>query len=489
MGQKKGNPIPSYQNQGYESLYPSDHHKRDMGTKPVMIDDDRNLNELIDSSSWQFTSGYAKDTDLTDGSINARFNTLTANEYHVTVLTSSILFASGSNYFGNTEDDIHHFTGSVHISGHSEFGGDLVPKLAQGATLGSIDRPFRELFLQSGSISIESDTPGDPSAIISNRNENLEISIGGMRLVEPAASFIAPTGSFDYISVSGSMRMTGSLYITGSIKNVSSIDFDTTQAVTPNVEGRLTWNTTDGTLNLGLKGGNVTLQVGQEQIVRVVNKSGAYLLESEYKVVRVRTQAEGGAQGQRLAVVNALATNDLNSATTLGVVTENISVNQEGFITTFGFVNGINTSGTLQGENWDDGDTLYLSPTTSGGLTKVKPTAPDHMVVMGYVVYAHPTQGKIFVKVDNGYELDELHNIHIYENTLVGNAKTTGGSTLYYSGSVWTNNENVRFTETNAILARVSSSLNFVNDTAAAAGGVPLGGLYRNGNAIQIRLV
>lgn len=282
---------------------------------------------------------------------------------------------------------------------------------------------------------------------------------------------------------------TGSLYITGSIKNISSIDFDITQPVTPNVEGRLTWNTTDGTLNLGLKGGNVTLQVGQEEVVRVVNKTGADLLESEYKVVRVRTQAEGGAQGQRLAVVNALSTNDLNSATTLGVVTENIAQNQEGFITTFGFVNGINTSGTLQGENWDDGDILYLSPTVSGGLTKVRPTAPDHMVIMGYVVYAHNSQGKIFVKVDNGYELDELHNIHIYENTLVGNAKTTGGSTLYYSGSVWTNNENVRFTETTAVLAHVATSLNFANDAAAAAGGVPLGGLYRNGNAIQIRLV
>ena len=39
------------------------------------------------------------------------------------------------------------------------------------------------------------------------------------------------------------------------------------------------------------------------------------------------------------------------------------------------------------------------------------------------------------------------------------------------------------------ILSQVSSSLNFVNDTTAAAGGVPLGGLYRNGNVIQIRLV
>jgi hypothetical protein len=78
--------------------------------------------------------------------------------------------------------------------------GDIVPTTPQGSTLGSIDRPFAELYLQSGSISIESDTPGDPSAIISNNNGNLEISVGGMLLIEPAASFTAPTGSFDKIS-------------------------------------------------------------------------------------------------------------------------------------------------------------------------------------------------------------------------------------------------------------------------------------------------
>jgi len=38
------------------------------------------------------------------------------------------------------------------------------------------------------------------------------------------------------------------------------------------------------------------------------------------------------------------------------------------------------------------------------------------------------------------------------------------------------------------ILQQVSQSLNFADDTAAAAGGVPLGGLYRNGNFIAIRI-
>lgn len=179
-----------------------------------------------------------------------------------------------------------------------------------------------------------------------------------------------------------------------------------TQAV-----GRFVWNDVDGTVDLGLKGGNVTLQIGQETVVRVVNKTNTNLLESEYKVVRVRIASEGGAQGQRLAVVLAQGNNDPDSVTTLGIVTENINNNQEGFITVFGNVSGINTTGSLQGETWADGDVLFLSPTTPGALTKVKPVAPNHTVVMGYVVYAHQNNGKIFVKVDNGYELEELHDV------------------------------------------------------------------------------
>ena len=78
--------------------------------------------------------------------------------------------------------------------------GDIVPSTPRGATLGSIDKPFAELYLQSGSISIESDTPGDPSAIISNVSGNLEISVGGMLLVESGSSFTSPTGSFGKLS-------------------------------------------------------------------------------------------------------------------------------------------------------------------------------------------------------------------------------------------------------------------------------------------------
>ena len=210
--------------------------------------------------------------------------------------------------------------------------------------------------------------------------------------------------------------------------------FQLDTAATPTLlPGMFGWNDADGTANLRLKGNNVTLQVGQETVARVVNKTGADLLESQYKVVRVRIASEGGSQGQRLAVVLAQGDNDPDSATTLGVVTETIANNQEGFITVFGNVNGINTTGSLQGETWVDGDVLYLSPTTSGSLTKVKPIAPQHTIIVGYVLYAHNNQGKIFVKVDNGYELDELHNVRI---TSVANSDL-----LQYDSSlqVWKN--------------------------------------------------
>jgi len=235
------------------------------------------------------------------------------------------------------------------------------------------------------------------------------------------------SGNFTFDKNNNTVNLTGSVVLTNSIYFSGS-----------GAASRLVWNDADGTLDLGLKGGNVTLQIGQEEVVRVVNKTGANLLESQYRAVRIRSVSEGGAQGQRLAVVLAQADNDANSATTIGIVTENIDVNQEGFITTFGKVRNIDTTGTLQGETWVDGDMIYLSPTTPGYITNIKPQAPQHTVILGYVVYAHQNNGIIFVKVDNGYEIDELHNVKITTASLVpGQLLVRSGSNN--NGGVWIN--------------------------------------------------
>jgi hypothetical protein len=190
------------------------------------------------------------------------------------------------------------------------------------------------------------------------------------------------------------------------LTNVGSIDFDTSPANAGAV-ARMQWNNTDGTLDIGLKGGAVTLQIGQEQVARVVNKTGADLLEAQYRAVRV-----DDAQGQRLAVKLAQADTASNAKGTLGIVTETIQNNQEGFITLTGQVREINTTGSLQGETWADGDALWLSPTTPGGLTNVRPTAPYFKVAVGYVEYAHINHGKIFVRVGEALGFDDLHNMN-----------------------------------------------------------------------------
>lgn len=171
------------------------------------------------------------------------------------------------------------------------------------------------------------------------------------------------------------------------------------------------WNNTLGSTETTLKGGSVVLKNGVDLVARVVNKvnPNTTLTKAAYQVVKVT-----GAQGQRLAVNLAQANNDNNSADTLGIVTETIATNQEGFIICVGQIENINTTGSLQGESWADGDVLYLSPTTPGAITKVKPTgATGHIVVLGYVEYAHQNNGKIYVKIMNGWELDELHNVYI----------------------------------------------------------------------------
>jgi hypothetical protein len=231
--------------------------------------------------------------------------------------------------------------------------------------------------------------------------------------------------TLEYIDGTGALRtfpiLTGYVPYTGATANVDLgtyglisdyLKLNISPTDVPTTAGTMFWNDVDGTMNIILKGGNVTLQVGQELVSMVVNKSGIDLFESNYQVVRVRNQAEGGAQGQRLAVVLAQANSGVNHTSILGLVTENILANQEGFITSWGEVRNIDTTGDLQGQVWIDGSILWLSETVPGGLTIVKPQ--NHPIQMGTVIYAHETNGKIFVKIEEGVdELVELHDVEI----------------------------------------------------------------------------
>ena len=230
-----------------------------------------------------------------------------------------------------------------------------------------------------------------------------------------AGKFLSTDGtnlSWETVSVAGFVPYTGA---TADVNlgefglSAGQLTLDVSPTGTAAV-GTTRWNNTIGSSETTLKGGSVILKNGVDLVARVVNKvfPNATLTKAAYQAVRV-----SGAQGQRLAVAFAQANNDANSADTIGLVCETIATNQEGFIITVGQLENINTTGSLQGETWVDGDVLYLSPTTPGAITKVKPTGNGHIVVIGYVEYAHANNGKIYVKVMNGWELTELHDCDI----------------------------------------------------------------------------
>ena len=181
----------------------------------------------------------------------------------------------------------------------------------------------------------------------------------------------------------------------GSLYNVDFLTAGTTDAV-----GRLTWNDTDGTLNLGLKGGNVVLQVGQEEVLRALNTTGVTLTSGQVVYVT-------GASGQRPTIALAQANAEMTSTKVVGIVTETIANNAQGFVTTSGLVRGFNTSAFAEGA------VLWLSASTAGGITSTRPSAPNHGVLVGYCVRSHASDGIIYVMVQNGYELDELHDVLI----------------------------------------------------------------------------
>ena len=248
-------------------------------------------------------------------------------------------------------------------------------------------------------------------------NTSYKIKVGNGVNLWSALSYIGggAGGSQDLQSVTDLGATTTNAINTAGITS-DYFQLDTT-ATNTNAVAKIVWNDSLGTGEIGLKGGSINAKLTQDLYARVVNKTGANLLYSQSKVVKVQS-----AQGQRLAVNLAQANNDLNSADTIGLVAENIDNNQEGFVITVGQLAELNTTGSLQGETWTDGDVLYLSPTTAGSITNVKPNgSTGHIVILGYVEYAHAIHGKIYVKIMNGWELDELHNVYINQGTLANN--------------------------------------------------------------------
>jgi hypothetical protein len=177
----------------------------------------------------------------------------------------------------------------------------------------------------------------------------------------------------------------GAVYTTGNrcVTNVDSINFNL--GVTPAYsEGFVFYDNQNHALAVYNDEPDITLQVGQEEFLRVRNNTSGTIFNGE--AVRIL-----GSQGTHVTVEKAIATGDF-VAQAVGLATHDIENNSFGYVTTYGVVRDLDTS------NFNDGDEIFLSPEVSGGLTGVSPIAPNFKLSLGHVVRSHPTVGQIVVK-------------------------------------------------------------------------------------------
>ena len=167
-----------------------------------------------------------------------------------------------------------------------------------------------------------------------------------------------------------------------------------------------------------------------------------------------------GGTGDRMTVKRAYNTLDATSAQTVGLVlSTSIAANQKGLIMMQGLLDGLSI---LPTSTWADGDPVYLGA-TAGTITKVKPYAPNHLVYLGVVTTAsNGSAGRMYVRVQNGYELSEIHDVD-----LITNAPTNNQALTYETSSLlWKNKTIIEDSITNGVTDKAPSQ-NAVFDALA----------------------
>jgi len=243
----------------------------------------------------------------------------------------------------------------------------------------------------------------------------LNVANGGTGATTAAgAPFALKGANADITSMSG---------ITGPISSPTYIDMGNGAATTL-AAGRMWYNQTTGSWNMGMGNGNITQQVGEE-LFRY-GKASAAINDSPLQLVyKTGVVGASGVITFAPAVAGITRGDDI-----LGCATEPIALNGFGRITTYGVVNNITTNGTAYGETWADNDDIYYNPTT-GGLTKTLPTAPGLKLLVGTVINAGSGgSGSFIVKLGVATYLSALSDVQF--GTLANNDLIQYDSTAQY---------------------------------------------------------
>jgi hypothetical protein len=182
------------------------------------------------------------------------------------------------------------------------------------------------------------------------------------------------------------------------------------------------------------------------------------------------------ADGTNMIVSKASNATEATSSKTMGLIAQTLANNGKGFVITEGLLAGLNTASATAG------DPVWLG--TGGNLIyglADKPVAPAHLVFIGIVTRANSSNGEIFVKVQNGFELQELHNVLI--------TSPTGGASLEYqaSTSLWID-AGIQWTIEliDALTIDVYAPYNMKIDSVSNVKNAPTTTLSKNGSAYTL---
>jgi hypothetical protein len=197
-------------------------------------------------------------------------------------------------------------------------------------------------------------------------------------------------------AVSGTNNdITSMTSVTGGIASPDFIQFDSALSPLPtDATGKLYYNNDDQFSTLAFQmNGSVVQKIGEELFYRVKCSSG--VTKGQVVMFSGTLGASGG-----LTVAPATGLTALQSNYLLGIAAEAGATNDWIFVTTFGEVKNIDTTGGA--ESWVQGQELYYNPAVTGGLTKTKPAAPNAIAQMAAVVHVSSSAGILFVRPTYG---------------------------------------------------------------------------------------
>jgi len=229
------------------------------------------------------------------------------------------------------------------------------------------------------------DITGGGSSVINGEDNDIagDFSLIGSGLKNK----INASGDYSFIAAgSGNLINHSNVFVLGSDLSSHASDFTYVNNIsaTNTIFG-------DGSGILNVSAPNVVALVSNAESTNLVRGNVVYAF---------------GSHGDKLSVKLASNTSESTSSKTLGIVNETIPPNETGYITIGGSMDGLALG------SFNSGDSLWLG-STAGSFTNIKPIAPNHGVYLGVVERANNGNGIAFIKVQNGYELNEIHDVLI----------------------------------------------------------------------------